>query len=131
MKMHVFMAAVVATLASGAVLAASEGGDTWSEVQPGQYPNYSALRSAPHVDWQVGMDATFAGSEGGDTWSSLEALHETSVQQVGMQNRPGRTDTTYAVHGSEGGDTWSRFVPEFQSKPTSTASLNSAPADIR
>ena len=131
MKVHVFMVAVVATLATGAVLAAGEGGDTWSEVQPGQYPNYSASRSAPHVDSQVGMDAALAGSEGGDTWSSLEARRGTSVQQLGMQNRPGQTDTTYAVHGSEGGDSWSRFVPELQSKPTNTAGLSSAPANIR
>jgi hypothetical protein len=68
MKMNVLTAAVLAALASGSVLAASEGGDTWSTVQPVQQSTYSALSTASR------LDVAFQGSEGGDTWSSVQAL---------------------------------------------------------
>ena len=127
MKLHLLTAAVLATLASTAALAASEGGDTWSEVQPAPQSTYSIVQSAPHVaSHEPALDAAFEGSEGGDTWSSLQALRETGDQQV-AQDRSARIDTDYARldFGSEGGDTWSRFVPQFQSQPMSSTNLAS------
>ena len=128
MKMHVLTAAVLAALASGAALAASEGGDTWSAVEPVQQSTYTVLQSAqPVASAPAAPDAAYEGSEGGDTWSSLHALRETGVQQAGLQHGPGRIGATYAGAdgGSEGGDTWSRFVP--QSQPTGSTALASAP----
>ena len=130
MKMHVLTAAVLATLASGAVFAASEGGDTWSEVQPVQRPTYSVSQSASHVALpEPALDAAFQGSEGGDTWSSVQASRETSGDQL-AQRRPAESHADYASlpdGGSEGGDTWSRFVPQRQGEPTGSARLASAP----
>ena len=128
MKMHVLTAAVLATLASGAVFAASEGGDTWSEVQAVQRPTYSALRSASHVAQpEPALDAAFEGSEGGDTWSSVQASRETRGDQL-AQRRPAESGADYASFpdgGSEGGDTWSRFVPQFQARPMNSTGLAS------
>jgi hypothetical protein len=130
MKMHVLTAAVLAALASRAVLAASEGGDTWSAVEPLQQSTYSMLQSASGVDSpKPALDAAFEGSEGGDTWSSVQALSETPVEQASSHDRAGRTNSEYAgeVGGSEGGDTWSRFVPQLQGQPMGSAGLASAP----
>jgi hypothetical protein len=130
MKMHILTAAVLAALASQAVLAASEGRDTWSAVEPVQQSTYSVVQSAPSVDSsQPALDAAFEGSEGGNTWSSLQALRETTVQQASIEHGPDRTDTRYAgpVGGSEGGDTWSRFEPQLQGQPMGSAGLASGP----
>ena len=130
MKVHVLTAAVLAAFASTAALAASEGGDTWSAVQPVQELTYSVMQSAEHVDPQALVpDAAFEASESGDTWSSLQALRQTAVQQVSVQRRPGRTDTGYAglPGGSEGGDTWSRFVPQPQDQSMPAAGVASGP----
>ena len=43
MKMHLIVAAALATLSSHAALAASEGGDTWSELQPRPQADTSRL----------------------------------------------------------------------------------------
>ena len=126
MKMHVLTAAVLAALASRAVLAASEGGDTWSAVEPAPQSTYSTLQSASGVDSPApAPDAAFEGSEGGDTWSSVQALSETPVEQASSHDRDGRINSEYAgeVGGSEGGDTWSRFVPQFQGQPVSSTGL--------
>jgi hypothetical protein len=126
MKMHVLTTAVLVALASRAVLAASEGGDTWSV----QQSSYSMLRSASGVDSpKPDLDAAFEGSEGGDTWSSMRALSEPPVEQASSHDRVGRTNSEYAgeVGGSEGGNTWSRFLPQFQGQPMGSASLASAP----
>ena len=127
MKIHVLTAAVIATLASGAALAASEGGDTWSEVQAVQQPTYSVLRSAPHAaPQQSALDAAFKCSEGGDTWSSLQAVLETRGLQA-IQDHPDGGDARYIglPGGSEGGDTWSRFVLQFQSQAKGSRDLAS------
>jgi hypothetical protein len=127
MKMHVLTAAVLAAVASRAVLAASEGGDTWSEVQPAQRSTYSVVQSTALVDPAgAPLDAAFKGSEGGDTWSAVQALAETDGQQV-AKDLPGRHNSGYAgvSGGSEGGDTWSRFVPQFQSQPVGSTGLAS------
>jgi hypothetical protein len=130
MKMHVLTAAVLAALASRAVLAASEGGDTWSAVESAQQSTYSMLQSASGVDSsKLALDAAFEGSEGGDTWSSVQALSETPVEQASSHDRAGRTNSEYAgeVGGSEGGDTWSRFVPQLQGNPMDSVGLASGP----
>jgi hypothetical protein len=127
MKMQVLTAAVLAALASRAVLAASEGGDTWSEIQSAQRSTYSVVQSTSPVDSAVApLDAAFKGSEGGDTWSAVQAQGETDGQQV-AKDLPGRHNTDYAgvPGGSEGGDTWSRFVPQFQSQPVGSTGLAS------
>ena len=128
MKMRVLTVAVLATFASGAVLAASEGGDTWSAIQSEQQSTYSASRSPSRVDpVDPVLDAAFTGSEGGDTWSSLQALRETGGQQIAQAPRaPGSLTYAGLPGGSEGGDTWSRFVPQFQSEPMGAANLASA-----
>ena len=70
MKVHVLTAAVLAALASGAVLAASEGGDTWSAIEPVDHSKHSAVQSAPRVDTpEPAPDCALEASEGGDTWS--------------------------------------------------------------
>ena len=130
MKMRVLTAAVLAALASRAALAASEGGDTWSEIQPIQESTYSVLQTPSLVDpTALALDPAFEGSEGGDTWSSVQALRDTSGQQV-AQDRLGRSKTEYASlpGGSEGGDTWSRFVPQFENRPLDSAGLASGAA---
>lgn len=112
MKTQVLTAAVLAALVSRVALAASEGGDTWSEVQPAQQSTYSVLQSASSVDpASLALGAAFEGSEGGDTWSSVQALRGTSGQQI-AQGRLGSSSTEYTslAGGSEGGDTWSRFA---------------------
>jgi hypothetical protein len=100
MKMHVLTAAVLAALASGSVLAASEGGDTWSTVQPVQQSTYSALPSASR------LDVAFQGSEGGDTWSSVQAVQHSTYQAASSASR-----LDVAFQASEGGDTWSSVQP--------------------
>ena len=81
MKMHVVTAAVLVALASQAVLAASEGGDTWSDVERVQQSADSTFKSVSGVDSpDPAKGAAFEGSEGGDTWSSVEALSATPVE---------------------------------------------------
>src|SRR5215472_362439 len=116
MKMNVLTAAVLVALASQRVLAASEGGDTWSEIQATQQSTYSLVQSTSRLDSAaMPLDAALGGSEGGDTWSAVQALGETNDQQV-AQNAYGPSTLEYAgvPGGSEGGDTWSRFVPQLQ-----------------
>ena len=101
MKMHVLTAAVLAALASQAVLAASEGGDTWSAVEPVQQPTYSVLKpSAP------APDAAFGGSEGGDTWSSLQALREMRQALEGLARLWERARRAQAVGNREYNPGW-------------------------
>jgi hypothetical protein len=72
MKMHVLTAAVLAALASRALLAASEGGDTWSSVESVQPSTPPLLQSAPTVEPETPLaPCASRGSEGGDTWSDL------------------------------------------------------------
>ena len=77
MKMHLVLAAVFAGLSSHAALAASEGGDTWSEVQPqpGVRTTQPLAMPAPAPASSVQRDYLYgapARSEGGDTWSELQ-----------------------------------------------------------
>lgn len=122
MKTHVLAAAVVATLASGVTMAASEGADTWSAVQPVQESTYSALQPATVSEPVEALDATWSGSEGGDTWSRFSASGATTVRQASGRDVADQADAT-VTGGSEGGDTWSRFAPATEVRPTTTASL--------
>ena len=126
MKTHVLAAVVVAAVASRVALAASEGADTWSALQPVQRPAYSALQSATVQQPSAALDGTWSGSEGGDTWSRFDAPRATAVRQASAQDVADRADVTVAG-GSEGGDTWSQFVPQSESRPIRTARLASKP----
>jgi hypothetical protein len=70
MKLKLATAAVLMALASRAALAASEGGDTWSELQP--QPYVASQRAAYDSSVVVATTANRAASEGGDTWSELQ-----------------------------------------------------------
>lgn len=124
MKMHVLTAAVVAALASQAGWAASEGGDTWSELQPTQQSAYSAMQSTSAVvAADPGPQAAFEGSEGGDTWSSVQALRDAGDQVTQQASRGTSMDYAGLPGGSEGGDTWSSVAPALESGPTSSTGL--------
>jgi hypothetical protein len=125
MKTHVLAVAVLATLASGVAVAASEGGDTWSAVEPVQGSAYSALQPVTVGEPAAALDGTWSGSEGGDTWSRFHAPRGTTVSQASAEDVTDRTDATVAVvtGSSEGGDTWSQFVPQSEVRPTTIASL--------
>ncbi len=129
MKTHVLAAAVVAALASRVAVAASEGADTWSAVEPVQRSAYSALQSTTVGQPAAALDGTWSGSEGGDTWSRFHAPRETAVRQASVQDVADRTDATVAggTGGSEGGDTWSQFLAQSEGRPTRTAGLASKP----
>jgi hypothetical protein len=81
MKLKLATAAVLMALASRVALAASEGGDTWSELQPS--PSVATERLAsdqPHV---VATTANLkAASEGGDTWSELQPSLSGATERV-------------------------------------------------
>ena len=75
MKMHLVLAAVFAGLSSHSALAASEGGDTWSEVQPQPGVRTTQPLAMPAPASSVQRDYLYgapARSEGGDTWSELQ-----------------------------------------------------------
>ena len=70
MKLKLATAAVLMALASHAALAASEGGDTWSELQPQPYA--TSERAASYSLAAMATTANPSASEGGDTWSELQ-----------------------------------------------------------
>jgi hypothetical protein len=81
MKAHTLISTVFFTLATGAALAASEGGDTWSELQPSpsvasNRPSIAPIQgdASSMQPNQRSLDNTLnrAASEGGDTWSEVE-----------------------------------------------------------
>jgi Heavy-metal resistance protein CzcE len=77
MKMNLVLAAALAVVTSQAALAASEGGDTWSELQPKPYAHSTralavpahAAASSVQRDYLYGAPGR---SEGGDTWSEVQ-----------------------------------------------------------
>src|SRR6267154_1915419 len=69
MKVHVLAATVVAALASRAVLALSEGGDTWSAIQVVGQQDERLPQFMPRVHPPVTRQIVWEGSEDGDTWS--------------------------------------------------------------
>ena len=124
MKVHVFTATVLAAFASQVVMAASEGGDTWSEIQPAQRSAYSLLQSVQCTDpVDLDLESTSAGSEGGDTWSSVQALQDTNEQAARVASRETSTEYAGSPGGSEGGDTWSRFAQAPEGEPMSSTGL--------
>jgi hypothetical protein len=77
MKMHLALAVALAALGSHAAFAASEGGDTWSELQPQTFVRSIqplALPAPARVGnlQRVYLYGAPGGSEGGDTWSELQ-----------------------------------------------------------
>lgn len=90
MKMRVLAVAVTAALGAHVALAASEGGDTWSEVQPVQGSPKSVLLSAQQVaSRESQLGTAFEGSEGGDTWSRFVPQKEarpTGTASLGSQS---------------------------------------------
>jgi hypothetical protein len=76
MKMHLVLAATFAGLSSHAALASSEGGDTWSVLEPTPYVHPAQALTVPtpgSVSSQRREDkgAALGRSEGGDTWSAV------------------------------------------------------------
>ena len=127
MKMHVLTAAVLAALASQVVMAASEGGDTWSELQPAHQWAYSPPQSAQRTDpVDPDLGAAFEGSEGGDTWSSVQALRDAGEQATQLGSTGKSIEYAGLPGGSEGGDTWSSVAPALQSGPMSSTGLAAA-----
>jgi photosystem II stability/assembly factor-like uncharacterized protein len=111
MKMHLVMAAAFAGLCSHAAFAASEGGDTWSQLQP-QADTRSiqspvAATSASTTNVQRGFP--MAASEGGDTWSAVPKAQRSAHSALRDTPRPWAEDSAWV--GSEGGDTWSELQP--------------------
>ena len=73
MKMHLVVAAALAALSSHAAFAASEGGDTWSELQPVAGSTLSLTTTTAPSFSSPQRAFPIAASEGGDTWSALES----------------------------------------------------------
>jgi hypothetical protein len=74
MKMHLVLAAFAA-VCSHAAFAASEGGDTWSEMQP--QPVARSTRPFTITDTPLSTSPQgfpVPASEGGDTWSVVQSL---------------------------------------------------------
>ena len=74
MKMHLVLTAAFAALCSHAAFAASEGGDTWSAVQPqaaARSPQPLAITTSASFTSPQGFPVP--ASEGGDTWSALRS----------------------------------------------------------
>jgi hypothetical protein len=130
MKMHILAAALLTALASRGASASSEGGDTWSALEPTQRSASLILQAPPHAEPSAsGLDASWEGSEGGDTWSHLLALRQGSNRQASTGERAGSGDTGTAgpTAASEGGDTWSHLQPQNQGGPAQTAGLAAKP----
>ena len=77
MKMHLVLAAAFAGLGSHAAFASSEGGDTWSELEPTPYAGSAQALAVPapgpvSSQQREELGAASGRSEGGDTWSELE-----------------------------------------------------------
>jgi len=74
MKMRLVMAATFAGLCSHAAFAASEGGDTWSELQPQPVAGSTrALTISTSATLTSPQGFPVPASEGGDTWSALHS----------------------------------------------------------
>jgi hypothetical protein len=115
MKMHLVMAAAFAGLLSHAAFASSEGGDTWSELQPQSVARSTQpLAIATTGSSTSPQSSSIPASEGGDTWSALQP------QSVAGSARPPAIATSapmtspqgFPVPASEGGDTWSELHPQ-------------------
>ncbi len=129
MKMHILAAAFLTALAARGASASSEGGDTWSALEPVQRSTL-VLQAPPHAaPTASGLDARWDGSEGGDTWSHLQALRQAGSGQASSEDRAASSDTGTAspTAASEGGDTWSRLQPQKQGGPAQTAGLAAKP----
>jgi hypothetical protein len=116
MKMHLVMTAAFAGLCSHAAFAASEGGDTWSALQPQAITRsiQSPVAAASVSSGRLQGGFPIAASEGGDTWSALQA----QADAASTQSPPVATSVSaserlggFPMAASEGGDTWSELQP--------------------
>jgi hypothetical protein len=125
MKMHLVMTTALAALCSQAAFAASEGGDTWSALQP-QADTRSMQSPLPLVATSVSPGSLqrgfpMAASEGGDTWSALQARDNAGLAQSAMVATSASSSGSqrgFPVAASEGGDTWSELQPRLSGDAT-------------
>src|SRR5258708_15163693 len=123
MKMHILVAALLTALASRGASASSEGGDTWSALEPVQRSTL-VLQAPPHAaPTASGLDARWDGSEGRDTWSHLQALRQAGSGQASSEARAASRDAgaATAAAASDDGDTWSRLHAQNPAPPAPTA----------
>jgi hypothetical protein len=73
MKMRLVMAAASAALCSHAAFAASEGGDTWSKLQPVAGSAQALTITTTESSNAPQRAFPIAASEGGDTWSEMHS----------------------------------------------------------
>jgi photosystem II stability/assembly factor-like uncharacterized protein len=116
MKMHLVVTVAFAGLCSHAAFAASEGGDTWSALQPQAYTQsiQSPVMAANASSSKLQSGSPVAASEGGDTWSALRAQADaasTESPRVATRASAGKLQRGFAMAASEGGDTWSELQP--------------------
>ena len=118
MKMHLVMAAAFAGLCSHAAFAASEGGDTWSQLQP-QASIQSPVAATSGSTTNVQRGLPMAASEGGDTWSAVPQAQRSAHSVLRDTPRPWAEDSAWV--GSEGGDTWSALQRRPATQPLMAA----------
>ena len=125
MKMHLVMTAAFAGLCSHAAFAASEGGDTWSQLQPQAYTRSiqspMAVTGASSSSQERGFP--MAASEGGDTWSALRAQDHAAPTQSALVATSASSSSLkrgFAMAASEGGDTWSELQPRLYGEATAS-----------
>jgi hypothetical protein len=120
MKMHLVMTAAFAGLCSHAAFAASEGGDTWSTLQPQAYTQSPVVAASASSSKLQGSLPT-AASEGGDTWSALQAQADAASTQspaVATSASSSKLQGGFPIAASEGGDTWSALQPRLYGDAT-------------
>ena len=116
MKMHLVMTVTFAGLCSHAAFAASEGGDTWSNLQPQATTQsiQSPVMATSAASSKLQGGSPIAASEGGDTWSAVQAQADAASSQslrVATGASSGSLPRGFAMAASEGGDTWSELQP--------------------
>jgi hypothetical protein len=112
MKMHLVMAAAFAALCSNAAFAASEGGDTWSQLQPQSVARSTrSLAIATPASSPSPQGSSIPASEGGDTWSALQPQYAAGSTRPPAiaSSAPMTSPQGFPVPASEGGDTWSEL----------------------
>jgi hypothetical protein len=124
MKMHLAMTVAFAGLCSHAAFAASEGGDTWSQLQPQAYTSSIQSPAVATSAYSNKLPGGFAiaANEGGDTWSALQTRADTASTQLARTatSASGGLQHRLLMSGSEGGDTWSELQAGFDRDATSS-----------
>ena len=87
-KMNVLVTTILAALAAQAAVGASEGGDTWSDVQALHEQTVSQASSGDSAR-ALSYAAPIGGSEGGDTWSGVQPRPESrSTRTAAVPAKP-------------------------------------------